>query len=184
MSTCSIPGCGKLHKVKGLCMPCYQKQWRKDNPEYGKQYYQTDKARAQQQRYRDTHKEQIAEKSRKYRQANKELMAKRYSKWQSENPEIVRASYHRRRARILNADGSHTAKDIMALKDLYGERCMNPDCGKPITESNKITIDHIVPLIKGGSNNIDNLQFLCLSCNSSKYTKTKDYRLKPIKEIF
>ena len=40
-------------------------------------------------------------------------------------------------------------------------------CGKMALEA-QLTVDHIVPLAKGGSNDISNLQTLCLSCNSRK----------------
>lgn len=40
-------------------------------------------------------------------------------------------------------------------------------CGKTAQES-ELTIDHIIPLAKGGSNDISNLQTLCLTCNGKK----------------
>jgi hypothetical protein len=35
-----------------------------------------------------------------------------------------------------------------------------------------LTIDHIIPVSKGGTNDLDNLQAACRKCNSSKLTKT------------
>ncbi|MGB2923698.1 MAG: HNH endonuclease [Limnothrix sp.] len=40
-------------------------------------------------------------------------------------------------------------------------------CGQPHHET-KLSVDHIIPLAKGGSNDISNLQTLCLSCNQKK----------------
>lgn len=40
-------------------------------------------------------------------------------------------------------------------------------CGKTNQET-QLTIDHIIPLAKGGSNDISNLQVLCHYCNSKK----------------
>ncbi len=40
-------------------------------------------------------------------------------------------------------------------------------CGKTKLET-QLTIDHIIPLAKGGSNDISNLQTLCHTCNQQK----------------
>ncbi|MEO1183870.1 MAG: HNH endonuclease [Cyanobacteria bacterium J06636_27] len=40
-------------------------------------------------------------------------------------------------------------------------------CGKLQVEAS-LTIDHIIPLSHGGSNDISNLQTLCFSCNRKK----------------
>ena len=40
-------------------------------------------------------------------------------------------------------------------------------CGKT-NEETELNIDHIIPLAKGGSNDISNLQTLCRSCNQKK----------------
>ncbi|MHB8188944.1 MAG: HNH endonuclease [Ferrimicrobium sp.] len=42
-----------------------------------------------------------------------------------------------------------------------------PVCERCGSESD-LTVDHIIPLARGGSHDIDNLQTLCRSCNSSK----------------
>jgi 5-methylcytosine-specific restriction endonuclease McrA len=42
--------------------------------------------------------------------------------------------------------------------------------------NNKLCIDHIMPISKGGENVLFNLQTLCHSCNSAKGSKYIDYR--------
>lgn len=51
-----------------------------------------------------------------------------------------------------------------------GYKCLK--CGKDYS----LSVDHIVPVSKGGLNIISNLQTLCTSCNSSKRDKIADYR--------
>lgn len=46
--------------------------------------------------------------------------------------------------------------------------CVHPGCN----QTTNLTIDHIVPLSRGGTDELDNLQFMCKSHNSSKGDKT------------
>lgn len=75
-----------------------------------------------------------------------------------------------RRARKLAAVGSYTKAEWVALCAYYGGYCVCCKQKKPLTA------DHVVPLSKGGSNDIGNIQPLCKSCNSRKGTKAIDYR--------
>jgi 5-methylcytosine-specific restriction endonuclease McrA len=41
-------------------------------------------------------------------------------------------------------------------------------CGTPATPGNPLTIDHIVPLVRGGTNRRENKTVACLRCNLTK----------------
>lgn len=40
----------------------------------------------------------------------------------------------------------------------------------------RLTIDHIVPLARGGSDDLSNKQLLCEKCNQNKGCEIVDYR--------
>jgi len=77
-----------------------------------------------------------------------------------------------RKRRIRNIVGSHTFGEWETLKAQYNWTC--PCCGKS-EPTIKLSEDHIIPVSKGGSNNIENLQPLCHSCNSRKNVKIIKY---------
>jgi len=79
---------------------------------------------------------------------------------------------NRRRVRKVDAEGSHTEQEWQELKALYGNKCIYPGC----SETTRLTRDHVVPLSKGGSDYITNIQPLCKPHNSSKLAKEIDYR--------
>ncbi|MHA1522611.1 MAG: HNH endonuclease, partial [Promethearchaeota archaeon] len=59
---------------------------------------------------------------------------------------------------------SKEIKEIVKARDNYC--CVR--CGKEEAWNVQLHVDHIIPFSKGGSNNADNLQTLCASCNLIK----------------
>jgi hypothetical protein len=56
----------------------------------------------------------------------------------------------------------NSRKIFQRIAERDGEFCRK--CGA----INNLTVDHIIPLSKGGSNDDDNFQILCTSCNRKK----------------
>lgn len=86
-----------------------------------------------------------------------------------------RASIHRRRIRIRDASGRHSGKEWHDLLDRWGRRCAYCGCKLEFdgdcTNPRLATRDHIVPLVDGGSDCIDNIVPACLRCNGAKNRK-------------
>ena len=75
-----------------------------------------------------------------------------------------------RRERLAINGGCHTNGEWELLKDQYNFTC--PSCQ---TYGIALTKDHIIPVSKGGSDNISNIQPLCMKCNVHKHTKVIKY---------
>lgn len=125
-------------------------------------------------------------RARAYYLSNKEEIKARSRKWASDHPERNRAkatewnkthsderklislrSFHKRKSQ---KHGSFTSAEWCLLCEKYDYRCLC--CGK----KKPLTVDHVIPLSKGGTNTIDNIQPLCQPCNSIKHVKVLDYR--------
>ena len=138
------------------------KRWKAANPE---------RLRIQEARQRLKYPEKFRTKNRRYKTENAERLAPinraRVRQWQKDNPEGVLKNIHARRARKKSASGSHTADQIIELLHRQNHRCAG--CGISIKQ--KRHLDHVMPLSRGGSNSIENLQWLCQPCNNKKHAK-------------
>ena len=80
------------------------------------------------------------------------------------NLEKFAEKQHIRRAK-MRSNGIYQVSKKELVK-LYSSPCIA--CGT----SERVTVDHIIPIARGGTHSIGNLQPLCLSCNSSKNFRT------------
>lgn len=96
----------------------------------------------------------------------------KHYRWKGGQTKEERSWQSNRRNRVIKRlkDGGygHTFGDWELLKKQYGYTC--PCCKRSEPEI-KLTEDHIIPLSMGGSDLIENIQPLCLSCNVRKFTK-------------
>lgn len=183
---CALDRCSRIakanpekHRADGL-------RWRANNPEaaaiMSRKAARKHRAKNPEKHnllakiWRVANPERVKEVARKWRQDNIENVradvAKRTSAWRAKNPERRRATENLRRARKKSADGHYTALDIFNTLVRQNYECAGISCAKSITKH--YTIDHILPLSRGGSNWPYNIQLLCRSCNSKKGVRTMD----------
>lgn len=127
-------------------------------------YYKKNHERlsAQKKTYYQNNKEKFLEARRIYVKKNKELIAqKRKEYYATDHGKKVIDSCRIRRRKNSGKIFNVTDKDLQRIRSNGCVVCGN----------SKVTIDHIIPIIKGGNHSIGNLQGLCKSHNSSKGSK-------------
>ena len=172
----------------------WQKAWRLANPEKARAiqaaHYAAnpEKARAKASAWAKANRDKCnAAKKRQYAANGKKIRAvknawnaahpekarARALAWYYANKERVKAHVRNRKARIRSSDGHHTAEDIQKIWDRQKHKCAVKNCTHPIASSgkHKYHVDHIKPVIRGGSNDPFNLQLLCAPCNLKKHDK-------------
>lgn len=139
-----------------------ERVWVRDN----KRKHRQDPEFVQREREGQRGRNKLRRQDEEYKQKENEYRRNR----RKDNPEYrakEQSREHNRRA--LTKEG-YTPEEWIDLCNRYGNRCL---CCK---EQKPLTVDHVLPISKGGTNTIDNLQPLCLSCNSRKQAKIIDYR--------
>lgn len=145
------------------------KEWSSVNP---------DKRKAQKsrnyQRHRDVKLEKLRQwywdnreynvkKSREWYRKNTAYAIARSTEWSRKNRDRMTQYANNRRGRIFDNGGNHTLGQWLDLIKDYDYCCAY--CGE---RGVKLTRDHIMPLARGGDDNISNIVPACRPCNSAK----------------
>jgi 5-methylcytosine-specific restriction endonuclease McrA len=141
-------------KLAYECRACSQKRssnWYIKNSDYMKQ---------RMREIRQINPEIDRQRSRQWAAKNREIARQRAIKWAFDNPDRRKLQHHKRRA-LKRSNGVYLIlnKELQKLKNAS---CVG--CGS----TKNLTIDHIIPLNRGGRHSVGNLQSLCGRCNSSK----------------
>jgi 5-methylcytosine-specific restriction endonuclease McrA len=141
-----------------------------------------EKLQAGRAKYREENRETLREKGRQYvaqnrdmvrarsaawRIANPERAAEYGARWAKENPDLTCAKQHRRRARLLGSDPDLTAEEWREILEEF-DNC----CAYCQARGLKLEQEHITPLTRGGRHTKSNVVPSCRSCNARKNTKT------------
>lgn len=154
-------------------------EWRRNNPD--KQALSERNVRARQKElgypsqrlWQRQNRSRANQATNAWKRNNRGRVRVSTNRWRAANHDRVIAFNQARYARKIGAEGTFTAAEWRALKATYNSSCLC--CGRAEPEI-RLTPDHVVPLAKGGSNWISNIQPLCGPCNSSKQDKYTDYR--------
>lgn len=138
-------------------------KWNKEHPDVSKKAIDN---------WHKAHPEKSKEANRKSCAKYPEKQREKTRRYRAQHPEKNSVNAENRRVRKQNNGGSVSAKEWRDLLDKYNHTCL---CCK--RTGIRLTMDHVVPLSRGGKHSIDNIQPLCGSCNSAKNTKVIDYRI-------
>jgi 5-methylcytosine-specific restriction endonuclease McrA len=142
-------------------------------------YLATDRAKTTRRAYYLAHADDIKRRAKEWREQNPERVRKtknahylvnreeafrRTEEWNAANPDGPRTRSRNYRAKLYAAEGNHTRQEIEALHARQNGRCVY--CSLRLGK--KYHADHIVPLSRGGSNWITNIQLTCGPCNNRK----------------
>lgn len=134
------------------CVNIYKRQWDEAHRE---------RERERKHQWYKAHREEQLECQGQWRENNPDYNRQ----WVKNNPDWVAARDHRRRALKLSATIGPVDYAAIYERDKICIYCGSDE---------DLTIDHLIPLSRGGAHRQENLAVACGSCNSRKHTKTYD----------
>lgn len=161
----------------------------------GKEYYKNNKERvlasnkksdaknpervkAKAQRYRERHPDRIKEAQAKYNKTDKakikDIKYRNSEKRKEYNKKYIENNYEKYlkhgRKNSANRRVKKSGNGVFTISNKDIKRLLSSPCNQ-CGSYDKIHLDHVIPVSRGGRHSIGNLQPLCQRCNLSKHDK-------------
>lgn len=171
-SGCNVGGCGGKHFAKKMCRVHYRAadyQAKRAERQEQMQAYRSDpgnreKAKATSRAWREANPERAVAASRAWYQANRATALDYRTAYRQANRDQVRINNAKRKKRMATVAVSDlTVQQWQDIKAAWDHRCAY--CGD--TPEN-LTMDHYLPIVKGGNHTASNIVPACMTCNCKK----------------
>lgn len=120
-------------------------------------------AREKAKKWHSENKDRHNEYGRKYAAEHREEAVARATAWKKANPDKVRAISNRHRFQKQGSPSPLSSNEWLEILEYF-----NHSCAYCLVSSVPMTMDHLMPLSKGGHHSKDNVVPACRSCNCSK----------------
>jgi glycerol-3-phosphate cytidylyltransferase len=166
-------GCSYLHRLSLNRLRCSEER---KTLKYKEWYRKYDKEWKRKKRLDPEYKKKCYETTKKWVNSLEGIQWKKdnYKRYLPSKLEINR----HRRMKLKGVKGKHTNREWEYKKKCFNYSCATCGISEEVikikwagTQFTKLTKDHIIPISKGGTDNIENIQPLCVSCNSKKIDK-------------
>ena len=161
--------------TESVCKPCiaeYSRAWRAKNQDRVKHYnivyrgLNRDKLLLKDRQYHAENRDSRRAYRREYYQTNKTHHQLTLKLWHLDNPS-AKIEYEQRRQAIKRKSSGVLTKDeiddIIEASDGVCSYCLKP--------CESLTLDHVIPLAKGGLHEASNVVAACRNCNSQKQAR-------------
>lgn len=125
-------------------------------------------------KYRQEHIDKIKEYRKKYRLENAEEIKKKRKEWRASPVGRLAKKEENLRRRLGFGPRTGILKSVLNINFLKYGMTLCENCGVACWENYQF--DHIISVFLGGTNEFDNFQILCKSCNLEKRTYAIDFR--------
>lgn len=169
---CKVDSCDEKHHAKGYCHRHHAQfnyhENRAARLESGRAYRarpgNRDKAKAVSKAWREANPERFKAGLKAWREANLDREREMKRTYREANRDAIRALNNRRKARERNvAINDLTPSQWVQIIASYGGRCVY--CGET---PDRLTMDHVIPISKGGNHTASNVVPACGPCNYAK----------------